>query len=57
MKETRGFVLNRMQAALVAEAFRLVRDGVMSVEDVDACVQRRARPALELHGARSRPST
>jgi len=39
MTETRGFVLNRMQAALVAEAFRLVRDGVMSVEDVDACVR------------------
>jgi 3-hydroxyacyl-CoA dehydrogenase len=39
MKETRGFVLNRMQAALVAEAFRLVRDGVMSAEDVDACVR------------------
>ncbi len=39
MKETRGFVLNRMQAALVAEAFRLVRDGVMSVDDVDACVR------------------
>ena len=39
MRETRGFVLNRMQAALVAEAFRLVRDGVMSVEDVDACVR------------------
>jgi 3-hydroxyacyl-CoA dehydrogenase len=39
MKETRGFVLNRLQAALVAEAFRLVRDGVMSVEDVDACVK------------------
>lgn len=38
-KETRGFVLNRLQAALVAEAFRLVRDGVMSVEDVDACVK------------------
>ena len=38
MKETRGFVLNRMQAALVAEAFRMVRDGVMSAEDVDACV-------------------
>lgn len=38
-KETRGFVLNRLQAALVAEAFRLVRDGVMSVEDVDACVR------------------
>ena len=39
MKETCGFVLNRMQAALVAEAFRLVRDGVMGVEDVDACVR------------------
>lgn len=39
MKETRGFVLNRMQAALVAEAFRLVRDGVMSAADVDACVR------------------
>ena len=39
LKETRGFVLNRLQAALVAEAFRLVRDGVMSAEDVDACVK------------------
>ena len=38
-KETRGFVLNRLQAALVAEAFRMVRDGVMGVEDVDACVR------------------
>lgn len=38
-KETRGFVLNRLQAALVAEAFRMVRDGVMSVADVDACVK------------------
>jgi 3-hydroxyacyl-CoA dehydrogenase len=39
LKETQGFVLNRLQAALVAEAFRMVRDGVMSVEDVDACVK------------------
>ncbi len=39
LKETRGFVLNRLQAALVAEAFRLVRDGVMSVADVDRCVK------------------
>lgn len=38
-RETRGFVLNRLQAALVAEAFRLVRDGVMSAEDVDRCVK------------------
>ena len=39
LKETRGFVLNRLQAALVAEAFRMVRDGVMSAADVDACVK------------------
>lgn len=39
MKETQGFVLNRLQAALVAEAFRMVRDGVMSVADVDRCVK------------------
>ena len=32
-------MLNRLQAALVAEAFRMVRDGVMSAEDVDACVK------------------
>jgi L-gulonate 3-dehydrogenase len=38
-KETTGFVLNRLQAALVAEAFRMVRDGVMSPADVDACVK------------------
>ncbi len=39
LRETSGFVLNRLQAALVAEAFRLVRDGVMTVADVDACVK------------------
>lgn len=39
LRETSGFVLNRLQAALVAEAFRMVRDGVMTVADVDACVK------------------
>jgi 3-hydroxyacyl-CoA dehydrogenase len=38
-KETPGFVLNRLQAALVSEAFRMVRDGVMGAEDVDRCVK------------------
>jgi len=38
-KETRGFVLNRLQAALLAEAFRMVRDGVMEPEDVDRVVK------------------
>lgn len=38
-RETTGFVLNRLQWALLAEAFRLVRDGVMDPADVDACVK------------------
>jgi len=38
-REVPGFVLNRLQIALVAEAFRLVRDGVVSPEDLDATVK------------------
>jgi len=34
-KEIDGFLVNRMQYALLAEAFRLVDDGVASPEDVD----------------------
>jgi len=34
-KELDGFVMNRMQGALLEEAFRLVADGYASVEDVD----------------------
>lgn len=34
-REIDGFVMNRMQAALLEEAFRLVADGYASVEDVD----------------------
>ena len=37
-KETGGFVLNRLQGALLAEAFRLVADGVVSPEDLDRTV-------------------
>lgn len=33
--EVEGFVLNRLQGALLAEAFRLVEDGVVSAEDLD----------------------
>ncbi len=38
-KEVAGFVLNRLQVALVAEAFRLVADGVVTPEDLDATVK------------------
>jgi len=34
-RELDGFVMNRMQAALMEEAFRLVAEGYASVEDVD----------------------
>ena len=34
-RELDGFVMNRMQGALLEEAFRLVADGFASVEDVD----------------------
>ncbi len=38
-REIPGFVLNRLQIALVSEAFRLVADNVISVEDLDATVK------------------
>ncbi len=34
-KELDGFIMNRMQSALLEEAFRLVADGYASVEDID----------------------
>ncbi|MGH0171260.1 UNVERIFIED_CONTAM: hypothetical protein FKN15_060850 [Acipenser sinensis] len=34
-REIDGFALNRIQYAVIAEAWRLVKDGVMSVADVD----------------------
>jgi 3-hydroxyacyl-CoA dehydrogenase len=34
-REIDGFVMNRMQGALLEEAFRLVADGVVTAEDVD----------------------
>ncbi|MAO56076.1 MAG: 3-hydroxyacyl-CoA dehydrogenase [Rhodospirillaceae bacterium] len=38
-KEVEGFVLNRLQGALLREAYCLVRDGVTSVEDIDRIVR------------------
>ncbi len=34
-REIDGFVLNRLQCALLSEAFRLVQDGVVSPQDLD----------------------
>jgi len=38
-KEVDGFVLNRLQVALLAEAFRLVEDGVVSPQDLDETIR------------------
>lgn len=38
-REIDGFVLNRLQAVLLAEAFRLVADGYASPQDVDKAVK------------------
>lgn len=37
--EVQGFILNRLQAALVNEAFRLVENGYASAADVDSAVR------------------
>ena len=38
-KEVEGFVFNRLQGAMLREAYCLVRDGVASVEDIDRVVR------------------
>lgn len=38
-KEVEGFVLNRLQAVLLAEAFRMVGEGIASPEDVDKTIR------------------
>ncbi len=38
-REIRGFVLNRLQWTLMAEAYRLVSEGVASAQDIDAAVR------------------
>jgi 3-hydroxyacyl-CoA dehydrogenase len=38
-KELDGFLVNRLQGALLHEAFRLVAEGYAEVEDIDACLR------------------
>ena len=38
-KEINGFVLNRLQGALLAEAFRMVGEGYISAEDLDHTIK------------------
>src|SRR5262245_3049194 len=38
-KEVEGFILNRLQAALLLESWRLVQEDYVSVEDLDKCIK------------------
>jgi len=38
-REAPGFIANRMQAALIGAALRMVRDGIASAEDVDTAIR------------------
>lgn len=38
-KEVQGFILNRLQYAVIAECYRLWEDGVASIEDIDKTVR------------------
>lgn len=38
-REINGFVVNRLQSALLGEAFRLVQDGICPVDDVDKAIR------------------
>ncbi len=38
-KEVEGFILNRLQAALLLESWRLVKEDYVSAEDLDKCIK------------------
>ena len=38
-KEVEGFILNRLQAALLLESWRLVKEDYVSVDDLDKCIK------------------
>ncbi|GMS97970.1 hypothetical protein PENTCL1PPCAC_20145, partial [Pristionchus entomophagus] len=49
-KEVLGFAVNRMQYALLAESWRLVKDDVLSVEDVDKVMSEGLGPRYAYYG-------
>jgi 3-hydroxybutyryl-CoA dehydrogenase len=48
--DTPGFLVNRLQYALIAEAYRIVESGIASREDVDATYRLSLGPRLALWG-------
>lgn len=49
-KEVEGFVFNRLQGALLREAYCLVRDGVATVDDIDEVVRSGLGPRWSVIG-------
>ncbi len=49
-REVEGFVFNRLQGALLREAYCLVRDGVASVEDIDTVMTEGLGPRWSIIG-------
>nr|POE94217.1 l-carnitine dehydrogenase [Quercus suber] len=49
-QEIPGFVANRLQAAITAEAFSLVHRGILTAEDLDACMTTSLGPRYALSG-------
>ncbi|CAM2163307.1 L-carnitine dehydrogenase [Paraburkholderia sacchari] len=49
-KEVTGFIFNRLQGALLREAYCLVRDGVASVDDIDTVVREGLAPRWSVIG-------
>jgi 3-hydroxyacyl-CoA dehydrogenase len=49
-REVEGFVFNRLQGALLCEAYCLVRDGVVSVDDLDEIVRSGLGPRWSIIG-------
>jgi L-gulonate 3-dehydrogenase len=49
-KEVEGFVFNRLQGAVLREAYALVRDGVIGVEDLDAVMSEGLGPRWAVIG-------
>ena len=49
-RELDGFIMNRLQGALLEEAFRLVADGVASAEDVDIGIRDGLAPRWSFMG-------
>ncbi|MCI0753067.1 3-hydroxyacyl-CoA dehydrogenase [Teichococcus vastitatis] len=49
-KEVDGFILNRLQGALLAEAFRMIGDGLTEPEDVDTVVRHALGPRWSFMG-------